>query len=60
MPLYLFDTNLDDDNWNKGSFTYYVITKGDWGGGGEFRKDYANVIFALSNAESDYGRGEGV
>ena len=29
-------------------------------GGGVFRNDYANVIFALSNAEFDYGRGEGV
>ena len=27
------------------------------GGGGGFRNDYANVIFALSNAEFDYGRG---
>ena len=26
-------------------------------GGGGFRNDYANVIFALSNAEFDYGRG---
>ena len=41
----------------KGSFTYYVITKGEGGG---IRNDYANVIFALSNAEFDYGRGEGV
>ena len=37
--------------YHSGSFTYYVITKGN---------DYANVIFALSNAEFDYGRGEGV
>jgi len=37
----------------KGSFTYYVITKGEGG----FRIDYANVIFALSNAEFNYGRG---
>ena len=29
-------------------------------GGGGFRNDYADVIFALSNAEFDYGRGEGV
>ena len=28
-------------------------------GGGGFRNDYANVIFALSNAEFDYGRGWG-
>ena len=28
-------------------------------GGGEFRNDYANVIFALSNAEFDHRRGEG-
>ena len=28
--------------------------------GGGFRDDYVNVIFALSNAEYDYGRGEGV
>ena len=28
-------------------------------GGGGFRNDYANVIFALSNAEFDYGRGRG-
>ena len=35
----------------KGSFTYYVITEGERG----FRNDYANVIFALSNAEFDYG-----
>ena len=35
----------------KGSFTYYVITKGE---------GYANVIVALSNAEFDYGRGEGL
>ena len=27
--------------------------------GGGFRNDYANVIFALSNNEFDYGRGEG-
>ena len=27
---------------------------------GGFRNDYANVIFALYNAEFDYGRGEGV
>ena len=40
---------------DKGSFTYYVITRG-----GGFRNDYGNVIFALSNAEFDYGRGEGV
>ena len=26
-------------------------------GGGGFRNDYDNVIFALSNAEFDYGRG---
>ena len=39
----------------KGSFTYYVITKGRG-----FRNDYANVIFALSNAEFDYRKGEGV
>ena len=30
-----------------------VITKGEGG----FRNDYANVIFALSNAEFDYGGG---
>ena len=30
------------------------------GGGGGFRNDYANVTFALSNAEFDYERGEGV
>ena len=29
-------------------------------GGGGVRNDYANVIFALSSAEFDYGRGEGV
>ena len=29
-------------------------------GGGGVRNDYANVIFALSNADFDYGRGEGV
>ena len=28
-------------------------------GGGEFRNDYTNVIFALSNAKFDYGRGGG-
>ena len=28
-------------------------------GGGGFRNDYADVIFALSNAEFDYGRGRG-
>ena len=28
--------------------------------GGGFRNDYAKVIFALSNAEFDYGRREGV
>ena len=39
----------------KGSFKYYVIAKGE----GVFRNDYANVIFALSNAEFDYGRGGG-
>ena len=38
-----------------GSFTYYVITKGEGG----FLNDYANVFFALSNAEFDYGRGGG-
>ena len=46
----------EDPNSIKGSFTYYVITEGEGG----FRNDYANVIFALSNAEFDYGRGEGV
>ena len=40
----------------KGSFTYYVITKGE----GVFLNDYANVIFALSNVEFDYGRGRGL
>ena len=40
---------------NKGSFTYYVVTKG-----GGFRNDNANVIFALFNAEFDNERGEGV
>ena len=40
---------------HKGSFTYYVITKGEGG----FRDDYDTVIFALSNAEFDYGRGGG-
>ena len=30
------------------------------GEGGGFRNHYANVIFALYNAEFDYGRGEGV
>ena len=40
-----------------GSFTYYVITKGKGGG---FRNDYANVIFAQSNAEFDYGMGRGI
>ena len=29
-------------------------------GGGWFRNDYAYVIFVLSNAEFDYGKGEGV
>ena len=29
-------------------------------GGGGFPNDYANVIFALSNAEIDYGRGRGL
>ena len=29
-------------------------------GRGGVRNDYANVIFDLSNAEFDYGRGEGV
>ena len=29
-------------------------------GGGGFRNDSANVIIALSNAEFDNGRGEGV
>ena len=36
---------------NKGSFTYYVITKGE--GVSEWLR--LNVIFALSNAEFDYG-----
>ena len=41
----------------KVSFTYYVIAKGErWG----FGNDYTNVIFALSNAEFDYGRGGGL
>ena len=40
--------------FNKGSFTYYVITKGEG-----VLDDYANVIVALSNAEFDYGRGQG-
>ena len=39
-----------------GSFTYYyVITKAKGERG--FRDGYANVIFALSNAEFDYGGG---
>ena len=42
---------------DKGSFTYYVITKGEGKG---FWNDYANVISALSSAEFDYGRGNGV
>ena len=37
----------------KWSVTYHVITKGDGG----FRNDHANVIFALSNADFDYGGG---
>ena len=36
------------------------ILRNRQGGEGGFRNDYANVIFALSNAEFDYGRGEGV
>ena len=40
----------------KGSFTYYVIPKGEGG----FRNDYANIIFALSNVEFVYGRGRGI
>ena len=35
------------------------ILRNHQGGGGGFRNDYANVIFALSNAEFDYGRGGG-
>ena len=35
--------------YDMGSFTYYVITKGEGG----LRNDYADVIFALSNAEFD-------
>ena len=41
------------DVFNKGSFTYYVIGNGEGGS----RNDNANVIFALSNAKFDYGRG---
>ena len=33
------------------------ILRNHLGGGGRFRNDYATVIFALSNAEFDYGRG---
>ena len=40
------------------AFTYYVITKGEDGGFGMII-DYANAIFALSNAEFDYGGGRG-
>ena len=29
-------------------------------GGGGFRNDYTTVVFALSNAEFDYGRGRGL
>ena len=36
------------------------ILRNHQGGGGRFRNDYATVTFALSNAEFDYGRGEGV
>ena len=53
MPSYCSCTQLN--KLYKGSFTYYVITKGEGG----FRNDYANVIFALSSAEFDYGRGRG-
>ena len=37
------------------------ILRNDQGSKGEggFRNDYANVMFALSNAEFDYGRGRG-
>ena len=39
---------------DKGLFTYCVISKGRG-----FRNDYANVFFALSNANFDYGMGRG-
>ena len=35
------------------------ILRNNQRGGGRFRNDYATVIFALSNAEFDYGRGGG-
>ena len=41
---------IDFENTGKGSITYYVITKGQGGFG------MISVIFALSNAEFDYGR----
>ena len=34
----------------------YIFPNHQW----SFRNDYAIVIFALSNAEFDYGMGEGV
>jgi len=35
------------------------ILRNHQGGGGGFRNDYDSVIFALSSAEFDYGRGGG-
>ena len=35
------------------------ILRNHQGGGARFRNDYATVMFALSNAEFDYGRGRG-
>ena len=40
-------------SFHKGSFTYYVITKGEGG----VRNDYTNIIVALSSAAFDYGGG---
>ena len=43
---------------NSGLGIIYILRNHQGVGG--FWNDYANVIFALSNAEFDYGRGEGV
>ena len=55
-PLFIFNSFID---WPIFSYGIIHILRNHQGGRG-FRNDYANVIFALYNAEFDYGRGEGV
>ena len=62
MHVITFKKGIGKGWWRRGLCTLGVIhiLRNHQGGGWGFRNDYANVIFALSNADFDYGRGEGV